>query len=209
MGNYFTEDELELLDLIDYFKKKAVKLELQGKKLKDHNEFIDRLEHMKQVVLQNKVHVNEFLDTQIKDVPLECPNCHGSAKIRSTGISKKNTKGLLCNEYHCDECNKSFLHFFPNNEKDQLKWYKNIISQFERASNDKRFSDYTVEIKSRVTDMRRSYSRMKMAMEAEKNIVHGLEEANNTVRKIISEYRNMLLVEKMKENLWNGKVGEC
>lgn len=209
MGKYFTEDELELLDLIDYFKKKTIRLEIQGKRLQDHDEFIYRLEHMKNVVIQNKVYVNEFLNPQINEISLECPNCSQFTHIQQTGVAEKNSKGLLCNEYYCAGCKKSFLHYFPNNDRDQLKWYKEIILQFERISNDKRFSAFTVEFKDRVTDMRKSYNRMKNAIKAEKNIVIGLEQANATVRKIISEYRNMLLVEKMKEHLWSGEIGEC
>jgi hypothetical protein len=210
MNKHFKSNERELVKVATFFKKQSRKLIEEGKLGEEHKkveEAVDRfVEHMNQhantraFILEQRQELHKL----VKD-NATCPNCHKKDMLKLVG-TEKNEKGWKSNRYKCRRCNIEFTWNMPNNPWDMIQYIDEVLtmmrSKMELDSTD---STEKEQISAAMESMLGNLAKLKPVIEEHDTEYNALQERELEMEKLIHEFKNSLLIEKIKMDTWENK----
>jgi hypothetical protein len=210
MNKHFKANERELVKVATFFKRQSKKLIEEGKLGEEHkkvSESVDRfVEHMndhanaRAFILEQR----EQLQKLVKDNP-ECPSCHKKDMLKLVG-TEKNDKGWKSNRYKCRRCNIEFTWNLPNNPWDMLQYIDEVLQVMRLKSNDPATSaEEKEQIAVAMANMEANLEKLKPVIDAHNQEYAALQTREEEMEKLIHEFKNSLLIEKIKMDTWENK----
>ena len=210
MNKNFKANERELIKVATFFKKESRKLIAEGKigeENKQVEEAVDRfIQHMndhantRALIMEQR----EYLRKLVKD-NAKCPQCHSNDMLKPAG-TEANEKGWKSNRYKCRKCNIYFTWNAPNNPWDMIKYLEEVL-QTLRLKYGK--GDVPEEEKSAanssVESLQGNLDRLKPVIDAHDEEFNQLQAREEEMAKLIHEFKNSLLIEKIKMDRWESK----
>lgn len=207
MNQNFKPNERELIKVAAFFKKYSRKLIDEGKlsaEYKSVGESVDRF------IGEMEVHANtraailanrQQLAKLIKDSP-ECPRCHSSDKLKLAG-TEKNSKGWTSNKYRCRKCNITFTWNRPNNPWDMIGFLSEFLDVMRLKRNAPDVSDAEKADADRMIEtMQSNLNALQETIAGHDKEYHAILERDAEMEKLIHEFKNTLLIEKIKMDTW-------
>lgn len=211
MNKNFKPNERELIKIATFFKKQSKKLIAEGKLGEENKqvaEGVDRfIEHMnnhantRAFILEQR----DYLKKLVKD-NAQCPQCHSSNMLKLAG-AEKNEKGWKSNRYKCRKCNIYFTWNMPNNPWDMIQYIQEVLETL-RAKNES--DSISVEEKqqalSAISQMQTNLDKLKPVIDAHDQDYNDLQAREADMDRLIHEFKNSLLIEKIKMDTWENRV---
>ena len=211
MNKNFKPNERELIKIATFFKKQSKKLIAEGKLGEENKqvaEGVDRfIEHMnnhantRAFILEQR----DYLKKLVKD-NAQCPQCHSSNMLKLAG-AEKNEKGWKSNRYKCRKCNIYFTWNMPNNPWDMIQYIQEVLETL-RAKNES--DSISVEEKqealSAISQMQANLDKLKPVIDAHDQDYNDLQTREADMDRLIHEFKNSLLIEKIKMDTWENRV---
>ena len=210
MNKHFKPNERELVKVATFFKKQSRKLIAEGK-VGDENrkveEAVDRfIDHMdshantRAFILEQR----EYLKKLVKDNP-QCPQCNSRDMLKLVG-SEKNEKGWKSNRYKCRKCNILFTWNMPNNPWDMIAYIEEVLGALRL----KKESEATPEAEKQealatIAGMQANLDKLKPVIDAHDQEYNALQKREEEMDKLIHEFKNSLLIEKIKMDTWDNR----
>jgi len=211
MNKNLKSNERELVKLATFFKKQSRALIERGKLGEEHQKVEEAVDHF---IAQMELHADnralimaqrQQLSNLVKDNAV-CPKCRTSDKLRHVG-SEKNEKGWKSNRYKCRKCNIQFTWNRPNNPWDMIKFIEEIIEETNKRLSGEGISE---EERSQTTagleSMQNNLQRLKPVIEAHDAEYNAIENRDSEMERLIHEFKNSLLIEKIKMDTWENKL---
>lgn len=210
----YNADERELIKLIHFFKKQADKLVKEGKLDEDQNQVKDACEKLlvrleEHVINREEVtEQREKLKTIVQD-NAQCPQCNQNSHLKFISVDT-HAKGWKCNRYRCRRCNIEFTWNRPNNPWDMIVFMENLIEDIKGMLLSQNES-YTLEKESveMMAQLEQTLSKIKPAVETVDKAFNEMKARDKEMSKLIHDFKNYLLIEKVKMNSWNPQTGEA
>jgi hypothetical protein len=210
MNKHFKPNERELVKIATFFKKQSKKLIAGGKLGEEHKkveEAVDRfIEHMethantRAFILEQR----EYLKKLVKDNP-QCPTCHSNDMLKLVG-SEKNEKGWKSNRYKCRKCNITFTWNMPNNPWDMIQYIEEVLVTLQLKFKDGTADQDPSESSAMIGNMQANLERLKPVIAAHDRDYSDLQTRETEMEKLIHEFKNSLLIEKIKMDTWENKI---
>lgn len=209
MNKHFKANERDLIKVATFFKKQSKKLISEGKIGEEHKtveEAVDRfIEHMnthadtRAFVLEQR----DYLNKLVKD-NAQCPQCHTNNMLKFAG-TEKNEKGWKSNRYKCRKCNIIFTWNMPNNPWDMIQYIEEVLLslrlKYQNNVNEVEQNENTTAIQN----MQANLEKLKPVIDAHDQEFHALQTREAEMDKLIHEFKNSLLIEKIKMDTWENK----
>lgn len=206
----FKPHERELIKVASFFKRQSKKLISEGKLSDEHRNVEEAVDKF---VEQMTDHANvraailgqrDLLSKLIRD-NAECPKCHTKDMIKLVG-TEKTEKGWKSNRYKCRKCNIRFTWNRPNNPWDMIAYIEDVIIQLQtrvvtgKISEEEKQQSLTV-----ISSMEASLSQLKPVIESHDKEYNALVTREEEMARLIHEFKNTLLIEKIRMNTWENK----
>jgi hypothetical protein len=201
MNKHFKANERELIKVATFFKKQSKKLIAEGKLGEEHKkveEAVNRfIEHMnmhantRAAVLEQR----DYLKKLVKDNP-QCPQCRTNNMLKFAG-TEKNDKGWQSNRYKCRKCNIVFTWNMPNNPWDMIRYIEEVLVTLQLKSD--------AETTTAIQNMQANLDRLKPVIDAHDQEYNDLQTREAEMDKLIHEFKNSLLIEKIKMDTWENR----
>jgi hypothetical protein len=209
-SKHFRNNERELIRVANFFKRQSKKLIESGIIGEEHQkvgEAVDRfVEHMNQHVATRVAILEQrkVLQALVKDNAV-CPECNTSDKLKLVG-TEKNEKGWRSNRYKCRKCNITFTWNRPNNPWDMILFIEDVLGilklKIEEPSMDEQEREQT---RNAIESLETSMSALKGPIEAHNREYSALQEREAEMDKLIHEFKNSLMIEKIRMDQWKGE----
>lgn len=207
MNKHFKPNERELVKVATYFKKQSRKLIAEGKlgeENKKVEEAVDRfIDHMNQhanaraFILEQR----EYLKKLVKD-NAQCPQCHSRDMLKLAG-NEKNDKGWKSNRYKCRKCNIFFTWNMPNNPWDMIAYIQEVLQTLRVKNENAATPDKEKEeMQGTIATMQGNLDKLKPVIDAHDQEYNDLQSREAEMEKLIHEFKNSLLIEKIKMDTW-------
>lgn len=209
MNKHFKPNERELVKVATFFKKQSRKLIAEGKlgeENKSVEEAVDRfIEHMENhantraFVLEQR----EYLKKLVKD-NAQCPHCHSRDMLKLSG-TEKNEKGWKSNRYKCRKCNIYFTWNMPNNPWDMIQYIEEVLVAMRmKQENALTPEAEKQEALATLSHLKENLDKLKPVIDAHDQEFNELQKREMEMDKLIHEFKNSLLIEKIKMDTWRG-----
>lgn len=209
MNKHFKPNERELVKVATFFKKQSRKLIAEGKlgeENKSVEEAVDRfIEHMENhantraFVLEQR----EYLKKLVKD-NAQCPHCHSRDMLKLSG-TEKNEKGWKSNRYKCRKCNIYFTWNMPNNPWDMIQYIEEVLVAMRlKHENALTPEAEKQEALATLSHLKENLDKLKPVIDAHDQEFNELQKREMEMDKLIHEFKNSLLIEKIKMDTWRG-----
>lgn len=212
MNIHFKRHERELIKVANYFKRQSRKLISEGKLDEEHRkveEAVDRfLEEMENHanVRASILEQREYLNKLVKDNPV-CPRCNTSDKLKLAG-TEKNEKGWKSNRYKCRKCNIVFTWNRPNNPWDMIQFIEELLEQLRTKQGETEAgTTESDQLAATVESMQGNLDKLKPVIDAHDKEYNALVARDEEMEKLIHEFKNSLLIEKIKMDTWENRKG--
>jgi hypothetical protein len=210
MNKNFKPNERELVKVATFFKRQSKKLIDEGKLGEEHSKvqeavdrFVDQMEKhadARQFILDQR----EYLNKLVKD-EAECPTCHKRDMLKLVG-TEKNEKGWKSNRYRCRKCNIEFTWNRPNNPWDMIEYIEEVIKMLKtKLETPGASEDDKEQIKGGIESMTANLERLKPVISAHEAEYKALQERDAEMERLIHEFKNSLLIEKIKMDTWENR----
>jgi hypothetical protein len=210
MNKHFKPNERELVKVATFFKKQSKKLIEEGKLEEEHKkvqEAVDRfVEHM-----ENHANTRALIQEQrqellklVKD-NAACPTCHKRDMLKPVG-TEKNEKGWKSNRYKCRRCNIEFTWNMPNNPWDVIRYIEEALQLMRiKYEAETTSAEEKEQIVVNLTAMEANLQKLKPVIDAHDKEYNDLQSRDLEMEKLIHEFKNSLLIEKIKMDTWENK----
>jgi hypothetical protein len=209
MNKHFKPNERELVKVATFFKKQSKKLIAEGKlgeENKNVEEAVDRfIEHMENhantraFILEQR----EYLKKLVKD-NAQCPQCHSRDMLKLSG-TEKNEKGWKSNRYKCRKCNIYFTWNMPNNPWDMIQYIEEVLLTMRlKQENALTPEAEKQEALATIANLKANLDKLKPVIDAHDKEFNELQKREMEMDKLIHEFKNSLLIEKIKMDTWRG-----
>ena len=210
MNKHFKSNERELIKVANFFKRQSKKLIHDGKLGEEHRkveEAVDRfVEQMEQhanaraFILEQR----EYLKKLVKD-NAECPRCHTKDMIKLVG-TEKNEKGWVSNRYKCRKCNIQFTWNRPNNPWDMIHYIEEVLHTLRaKYEDDSLNASEREQSTATIGGMQANLDKLKPVIDAHDKEYEALQSREAEMERLIHEFKNSLLIEKIKMDTWESK----
>lgn len=210
MNKHYKSNERELVKVATFFKKQSKKLIEEGRLGEEHGKvaqtvdrFIEQMDNhanTRASILEHR----EYLSKLVKD-NAECPKCRTSNMLKRVG-TEKNEKGWKSNRYKCRKCNIEFTWNRPNNPWDMIAYLEEVIAlmrlkvqEVDGNEEEKAQNALTIE------NMQATLDKLKPVIDAHAQDYNALQEREGEMDKLIHEFKNSLLIEKIKMDTWENR----
>ena len=212
MNKNFKSNERELVKVATFFKKQSKKLIDEGKLGEEHrkveeavDKFVEQMNHhadSRAFILDQR----EQLKKLVKD-NAECPSCHSSAMLKIVGV-EKNEKGWKSNRYKCRRCNIEFTWNRPNNPWDMISYIEDVMQMLRDKEDNEQNPAEKTALKIAVDNMQANLEKLKPVIDAHEEEFKALEKRDEEMERLIHEFKNSLLIEKIKMDTWENRSGK-
>jgi hypothetical protein len=125
--------------------------------------------------------------------------------LKIVGV-EKNEKGWKSNRYKCRRCNIEFTWNLPNNPWDMLLHIDEVLqlmrSKYGDASTG---NDEKEQITTAIASLEANLQKLKPVIDEHNAEYNALQERDLEMEKLIHEFKNSLLIEKIKMDTWENK----
>jgi hypothetical protein len=212
MNKNFKANERELVKVATFFKKQSKKLIEEGKLGEEHktveeavNKFIEHMElhaNARAFVLEQR----DQLKHLVKDNP-ECPTCHKKDMLKMVG-TEKNDKGWKSNRYKCRRCNIEFTWNLPNNPWDMMEYIGEVLAMMQLKEGDISMGEAErAQISLTKQSMEANLAKLKPVIDTHNKEYEEMLAREHEMERLIHEFKNTLLIEKIKMDTWENKKG--
>jgi len=210
MNKNFKSNERELVKVVNFFKRQSKKLIGEGKLGEEHAKIEDTVDHF---ITQMELHANArafileqraFLNKLVKD-NAECPKCHTKDMIKLVG-TEPNQKGWKSNRYKCRKCNIQFTWDKPNNPWDMIQYIQDILQKFQsKHEHESTPAEEKKELATAIASTQANLDKLIPVINAHDREYNDLQTLESEMEKLIHEFKNSLLIEKIKMDTWEKK----
>jgi hypothetical protein len=125
--------------------------------------------------------------------------------LKFVGIDK-HPQGWKCNKYKCRKCNIEFVWSRPNNPWDMIPYVEGFVKELQQKIE----SEATPEDEKQlafetVNQMQGNLDKLKPVIEASDLDFNELNERDEEMAKMIHEFKNHLLIIKIKMDTWESR----
>ncbi|MFH1004192.1 MAG: hypothetical protein V1781_01640 [Bacteroidota bacterium] len=196
LEKYLDKDEKELLSLIFYHRRQYENTKIrQGGLHPDDIQIMELLDKGETMLKSISLERKNREEIKQKPIRTNCPKCNIEKERNPIG-EEKSEHGYMCNNYHCDECKIDYMDFKPNNAKDQLSWFEEFMAVLEKHKED--MTKMPNEFTQSVIELKKQGEIFKKACEEEEEALINLQQAEQKQSKAIAQYRDYLLIAKVK-----------
>jgi hypothetical protein len=210
MNKHFNQKERDLVKLATFFKKQSKRLIDEGKLGDEHrsveeavNRFLEHLDNhanTRAFILEQR----DYLDKLVKD-NARCPSCHTSDKLKLVGV-EKNEKGWKSNRYKCRKCNIEFTWNMPNNPWHMIEHIEEVLQQLRSKLSEESTQAHDKEQATAVIEnMQANLDKLRPVIDAHNKDYGDLQAREDEMERLIHEFRNSLLIEKIKMDTWENR----
>jgi hypothetical protein len=210
MSHNLKENERELIKLVNFFRKHAEKLAGENKVDAEFGQLIDTCEKFAEQLNMHALRREEVLQQReqlkglVKDNAV-CPKCGKSAQLKFVGTDK-HPQGWKCNKYKCRKCNIEFVWARPNNPWDMIPYVEGFVGDLEqKLKNDELGEQDKLQAVETIAQMQASIAKLKPVIEASDLDHTELLEREEEMAKMIHEFKNHLLIIKIKMDTWESR----
>lgn len=210
MNPNFKSNERELVKIATFFKKESKRLIEEGKLGEEHRkveEAVDRfIEHIEQHAntRQTILEQRESLKTLVKD-DASCPTCNKKDMLKLVG-TEANEKNWKSNRYRCRRCNIEFTWNRPNNPWDMLEYIQAVLEMMRQRIEDPDIAeDEKDQIRGAIESMEGNVARLRPVIDAHNTEWDALQKREEEMERLVHEFKNTLLIEKIKMDTWENK----
>jgi hypothetical protein len=210
MNKHFKPNERELVKVATFFKKRSRQLIEEGKLDEEHKKveeavdrFIEQMENhanARAFILEQRQHLLKL----VKD-NAQCPSCHKRDMLKLVG-TEKNEKEWKSNRYKCRRCNIEFTWNLPNNPWDMIAYIDEMMqrlrSKQEAADTPE---DEKAHMAASLAGMDANLQKLKPVIDAHNQEYTALQTRDLEMEKLIHEFKNSLLIEKIRMDTWENK----
>jgi peptidoglycan hydrolase CwlO-like protein len=210
VNKHFKANERELVKVATFFKKQSRKLIDEGKLGEEHRKVEEAVDKF---VAHMESHANaratildqrEALQKLVKD-DAECPSCHKRDMLKYVSVDK-NDKGWKSNRYKCRRCNIEFTWNRPNNPWDMIQYIQEVMTTLRAKASDPSATDVEKQqIETGLESMQGHLDKLKPVIDAHDAEFNALQSRDEEMEKLIHEFKNSLLIEKIKMDTWENK----
>lgn len=211
MSPNLNENERELVKLVNYFRKRAEKMMKDGKLDAQHEIVITSCEKLvsqldKHAEYRNAILLQrEKLKTLIKD-NAHCPKCNTAANIKLVG-TEKNESDWKINRYKCRKCNIEFIWNRPNNPWDMIPYIEDFLVKLNSTIEKDMPEELRAQSHGLSEQMKQSLEVLKPVIESSDTEFKELEAKELEMATMIHDFRNYLMIEKIKMDSWETRPG--
>ena len=120
--------------------------------------------------------------------------------------TEKNDKGWKSNRYKCRKCNIEFTWNRPNNPWDMIQYIEEVLQLLKSKQAEAEVSAVEKEqLGSGIENMENNLSKLKPVIDAHDLEYNALQTREEEMEKLIHEFKNSLLIEKIKMDTWENK----
>ncbi|HYG01459.1 MAG TPA: hypothetical protein VD927_03390 [Chryseosolibacter sp.] len=210
MNKHFKSNERELVKVATFFKRQSKKLIDAGKLGEEHkkvqdavDKFVDQLNdhaNARAFILDQR----ETLRKLVKD-DAACPKCNGKDMLKLVG-TEKNEHNWKSNRYKCRRCNIEFTWNRPNNPWDMILYIENVMTMLQGKHDDPNTSEHEKRQQQEgIAGMKANLEKMKPVIDAHEAEYQALLKRDTEMEQLIHEFKNSLLIEKIKMDTWENK----
>src|SRR5690606_22192138 len=210
MNKHFKSNERELIKVATFFKRQSKKLIAEGKLGEEYRNVEDSVDRF---IEEMERHANtraeileqhDYLAKLVKD-NAECPRCKTKDMIKLVG-TEKNEKGWKSNRYKCRKCNIQFTWNKPNNPWDMIQYIEDIIQLLQTKQTETSTQEEQEQFRTGIESMMANLEKLKPVIESHNQIYNDLQQRETDMERMIHEFKNMLLIEKIKMDTWENKT---
>ena len=210
MNKNFKANERELVKVATFFKKESRKLIAEGKigeENKQVEEAVDRfIEHMNNHANTRAIitEQRDYLKKLVKD-NAKCPQCHSNDMLKPAG-TETSEKGWKSNRYKCRKCNIYFTWNAPNNPWDMIPYLQEVLQTLRlKYAMENSSEEEKAAAQSTIESLQANLDRLKPVIDAHDREYKELQAREEEMDKLIHEFKNSLLIEKIKMDRWESK----
>lgn len=182
----------------------------EGKLGEEHRKIEDTVDHF---IEQMELHANTrafileqrvYLNKLVKD-SAECPKCHTKDMIKLVG-TEANEKGWKSNRYKCRKCNIQFTWNKPNNPWDMIQFIQDILQTFRsKHAHESTSAEEKEELAAAIASTQANLDKLTPVIDAHDQEYSDLQTRESEMERLIHEFKNSLLIEKIKMDTWENK----
>lgn len=210
MNQHYKPNERELVKLATFFKKESKKLMADGKLGEEHakvEESVDRfITHMEEHVNTRAFILDQRQQLQklVKD-EAQCPKCSKRDMLKLAG-TEKNGRGWKSNRYRCRRCNIAFTWNRPNNPWDLIAYTEDMMAQYQEKFNREETPEQEkTQLMAAVQNAQASLEKIRPVIDAHNKEYEELQKREEDMDKLVHEFKNALMIEKIKMDTWENK----
>lgn len=195
-------NERELIKLIRFFSKRAERLMEEGELSPEHTQLTNACENLETQLITHATNRDAILDKRerlqnIIEDNAQCPKCSKADMLKRTG-STITERGWKCNTYKCRRCNITFTWNRPNNPWHMVEFLEAYILELQQAMTLEQNQEVVEQTEDAIVHMNDSLSRLRPVLETSDEEVSALETKEREMDKLIHQFKNYLLIEKIK-----------
>jgi hypothetical protein len=212
MNQNLNQNERELIKLIKFFSKRAEQLILDGTLSEEHRQLGEACQKLTNQIYRHAdvreqvTQKREKLKNIIKD-NASCPKCHGNTHLKLIGTAKTE-KGWKSNKYKCRRCNLEFVWGKPNNPWDMVIFLEQYLLEMAANTANETLPEEVRQQSAQVIDqLQVSLEQLKPVLAGSDQELADLEATETEMSKMVHQFKNHLLIEKIKLNTWQDPAG--
>lgn len=203
MKQNLTENEREVIKLINFFKSRGERLAKEGALTQEHQDLNAACERLTEKIYNHADFRQQVLDKHqtlkgIIEDHAQCPTCAKADMLKKTGVAA-NDLGWKSNRYKCRRCNIEFTWNRPNNPWDMIPFLELCLQELDaNLAQSPMDEDLKERAEGARSHMAISLEQLKSAIgsaDAEKN---QMEEQDKEMARMLHEFKKYLLIEKIK-----------
>jgi hypothetical protein len=144
----------------------------------------------------------EMLKGLVKDNAL-CPQCGKNTHLKLRGVDT-HERGWKNNKYMCRRCNIEFVWNRPNNPWDMMSFVEASIADMEASIEGEQDETILTQTREMIGQLQANLDKLKPVIESSDAAWTELQEREKEVERIVHEFKNLLLIEKIKTDTWKG-----
>lgn len=195
-------NERELIKLIRFFSKRAAQLMEAGELSQEHEQLTNACQNLETQLYshaQNRAAIldkRERLEKVIED-NAQCPKCQKADMLKKNGVAN-NEHGWKCNTYRCRRCNTTFTWNRPNNPWHMVEFLEMYIQELEQSLQQEQNEEIRQHTEAAIPQLQDSLFRLRPVLQTSDEEVEALAEKEREMDKLIHQFKNYLMIEKIK-----------
>lgn len=120
--------------------------------------------------------------------------------------TEKSDRGWKSNRYKCRRCNIEFTWNMPNNPWDMVEYIAEVLREMQTKIEDPATPAAEKDLLSQsIGNMQNNLDKLKPVIDSHNEEYKALQNRDEEMEKLIHEFKNSLLIEKIKMDTWENK----
>lgn len=202
MNKALKANERELIKLTRFFSKRAEQLTVDGELSEDQRKLTEACENLEKQLLQHAENRVAILDKRARLEKLiedkaQCPKCSKADMLKQQAVTT-NEHGWKLNTYRCRRCNTSFTWNRPNNPWHMMAFLELYIKELEGSLQADMEPSLRQQTEVAIPQLQESLFRLRPVLQDSDDEMEALTEKEREMDKLIHQFKNYLLIEKIK-----------